>query len=61
MGNIDNMQKQIGFHDFFQSGVKGFDQRGWQFLNETNRIREQSLISAGQFNTARCGSSVANN
>ena len=38
VGNIHNMQQQIGFGDLLQCGMECFDERCGEFLNESHSI-----------------------
>ena len=55
MRDVDHVQQQVGFGDFFERGLEGRYQGGGQFLDETDRVGHQRLVTAGQFHAAGGG------
>jgi len=51
---IDQVQQQIRFGDLLQGGAECCNKLGRQLLNKPNRIGDQDIMPAGQFDPARC-------
>src|SRR6516162_4524565 len=48
------MNEQIGFADFFQCRLEGFNERMRKLSQKTDRIREQDPLFVRQSKAARC-------
>ena len=48
-GDVDHMQKQVGFANFFKGGSKGRDQSWRQLIDESHCVRQDHLSVGRQF------------
>ena len=48
IGGVDDVQQQIGLHDFLERGAERGDQAVRQAIDEADRVRQQDLRPAGQ-------------
>ena len=55
MGDIDHVQQQVGFGDFFEGGAEGRYQLGGQFLDETDRVGKERPVPARKLHPAGGG------
>ena len=47
IGGVDDVQQQIGLHDFLERGAEGRDQAVRQAIDEADRVRQQDLRAVG--------------
>lgn len=40
------MDKEVGFDGFVEGGLEGFDQIGWEILDEADGVGEQNFFAA---------------
>ena len=44
MANVHNVNQEVGFRNFFQGRLEGFDEAVGEFLDEANRVGEQDSL-----------------
>lgn len=53
VADVNDVEKQVGLDDFFQSGFEGFDEAVRKFANETHCVGEEDVLVSRQTETAR--------
>jgi len=59
MGDIHDVDQEIGFGNFLEGGLKSSHQLGGELLDESNRIGDQGIITPGSSTRRVVGSRVA--
>ena len=53
MRNVDQVNQEIGFNDFFERGTERRDELGRKFADESDRIGKQAVASSWKSDAAR--------